>query len=108
MRPTTISRAIPARALPMSAPDLAASRAQRFEPRAARANAVVDAHLAPALAGLRGGEPQLAAGIEAIAPHLEWVTYDAYPRDLIGDGFAEGHAFASVIGEWRTAAGRRL
>jgi hypothetical protein len=77
---------------------LAAARAQRFEPHAAMASTIADAHLEPALASLRAGEPQLAAVIEVIAPHLQWVTYDAYPRDLIGDGFAEGHAFASVIG----------
>ena len=77
---------------------LAASRAQRFEPHAARASAVVEAHLEPALASLCAGESQLAARIEAIAPHLEWISYDAYPREQIGDAFAEGHAFASVIG----------
>jgi hypothetical protein len=75
-----------------------ASRGRAFEPRRARTNTVVDTHLEPALASLRAGEPQLAARIEAIAPHLEWITYDAYPREQIGDAFAEGHAFASVIG----------
>jgi hypothetical protein len=77
---------------------LAASRGRAFSPGRTRANAVVDAHLAPALVGLRARESELAASIDAIAPHLEWVTYDAYPRDQIGDAFAEGHAFASLIG----------
>jgi hypothetical protein len=30
---------------------------------------------------------------------LLWVTYDAYPRAEIGEAFAAGHAFASIIGE---------
>ena len=78
---------------------LAASRGQVFSSGRSRASAVVDAYLAPALGDLRAEESELAASIEAIAPHLEWVTYDAYPRDQIGNAFAEGHAFASIIGE---------
>ena len=77
---------------------LAASRGRAFSPGRTRANAVVDAYLAPALGDLRGRESELAASIDAIAPHLEWVTYDAYPRDQIGNAFAEGHVFASIIG----------
>lgn len=61
-------------------------------------NAVMAAHLAPALAALTESHPALAAAIAAAAPHLYWVTYDAYPRDQIGEAFATGHAFASLIG----------
>ena len=61
-------------------------------------NAVMAAHLAPALAALAPTHPSLASAIAAAAPHLDWVTYDAYPRDQIGEAFATGHAFASLIG----------
>lgn len=61
-------------------------------------NAVVDQWLAPALTALGATHPGLAAAIAGAAPHLPWVTYDAYPRALIGDAFATGHAFASLIG----------
>ena len=43
-------------------------------------------------------EPVLADAIAAVSPFLGWITYDAYPRDLIGSEFADGHAFGSVIG----------
>jgi len=61
-------------------------------------NPTVAAHLAPALEELRSTHPALAQAIAAAAPHLDWITYDAYPRDQIGAAFAEGHAFASLIG----------
>ena len=63
-----------------------------------RANVVADRWLAPALAPLAATHPDLAAAIAAAAPLLEWITYDAYPRDQIGDSFATGHAFASIRG----------
>jgi hypothetical protein len=78
---------------------LAASRAQPFTPRRPRASAIVDAHLQPALDQLRAGEPRLAASIEAVAPLIHWITYDAYPRERIGADFADGHAFGSIVGE---------
>ena len=62
-------------------------------------NAVVGAHLQTALDALDVTHPALAATIAAAAPHLQWVTYDLYPRALIGDAFATGHAFASIAGE---------
>ncbi len=62
-------------------------------------NPVVAAHLAPALATLDPTHPALAAAIRDAAPHLNWVTYDAYPPDEIGEAFRTGHAFASLIGE---------
>ncbi len=66
---------------------------------APRPNPVVAAWLDPALAALAATHPALARAIRTAAPHLCWVTYDAYPRALIGDAFATGHAFASLRGE---------
>jgi Dimethlysulfonioproprionate lyase len=63
-----------------------------------RRNNVVDQFLAPALAALKAAQPHLAEAIATAAPQLPWASYDAYPRDLIGDAFATGHAFASLIG----------
>lgn len=63
-----------------------------------RPNAVVDAWLGPALALVEKDQPVLAAAIAAVQDQLEWITYDAYPLDLIGAGFAKGHAFASIVG----------
>ncbi|MEI2805782.1 dimethylsulfonioproprionate lyase family protein [Albidovulum sp.] len=62
-------------------------------------NPVVTAQLARALAALDPSRPALAAAIRNAAPHLPWVTYDAYPPDEIGEAFRTGHAFASLIGE---------
>ncbi|WP_413874385.1 dimethylsulfonioproprionate lyase family protein [Albidovulum sp.] len=62
-------------------------------------NPVAAAQLAPALAALAPGHPALAAAIGDAAPHLNWVTYDAYPPDEIGEAFRTGHAFASLIGD---------
>lgn len=76
---------------------LAAARGGPVVP-GGRPNAVMAAHLAPALTTLAPTHPALAAAIAGAAPHLDWVTYDAYPRDQIGAAFAEGHAFASVVG----------
>jgi hypothetical protein len=61
-------------------------------------NAVADRWLAHALATLSKTYPALATAIAAAAPLLEWVAYDAYPRALIGEAFATGHAFASILG----------
>jgi Dimethlysulfonioproprionate lyase len=61
-------------------------------------NAVADQWLAPALASLTVDQPVLARAIAGAADHLSWVTYDLYPRDQIGDAFATGHAFASIMG----------
>lgn len=62
-------------------------------------NTVVDRWLAPALATLDDGHLGLAQAIAAAAPLLEWQRYDAYPPDEIGPAFAEGHAFAPVLGD---------
>jgi Dimethlysulfonioproprionate lyase len=61
-------------------------------------NAVVDHWLSPAVEALRADCPALAQSILQAADQLEWVTYDAYPLDQIGPGFASGHAFASLLG----------
>lgn len=63
-----------------------------------RPNAVVDAWLPAAIAALAPAQPVLAATIAAAVGELEWVTYDAYPLDEIGESFAKGHAFASLLG----------
>lgn len=76
---------------------LAAARGPVTLPKPAR-NSVVDEWLGPALGQLGETHPELASAIEAAAPHLDWVTYDAYDPALIGDGFRSGHAFASLIG----------
>lgn len=54
-------------------------------------------HLPMALAAMPNRP--LAQAIEAALPHLRWITYDVYPRDDIGADFADGHAFASLVGE---------
>lgn len=65
----------------------------------ARSNAVVDDFLAEALASLTTTHPALAYAIAAAAPLLQWITYDAYPADQIGEAFRHGHAFASLVGQ---------
>jgi hypothetical protein len=62
------------------------------------ANAVLDVHLPAALAGLLVTHPALARAIAAAAPYLNWITYDGYGPE-IGAAFAQGHCFASIIGE---------
>jgi hypothetical protein len=54
--------------------------------------------LEPALREASGFQPQLAAAIAKAAPHLTWVSYDAYSQSEIGDSFADSHAFASITG----------
>ncbi|MFZ1471243.1 MAG: dimethylsulfonioproprionate lyase family protein [Paracoccaceae bacterium] len=63
------------------------------------ANAVLAAHLDPALQALAADHPGLAAAIAAAAPHLRWIPYDGYPPDQIGEGFAKGHAYAPLVGD---------
>ncbi|MGQ0564455.1 MAG: dimethylsulfonioproprionate lyase family protein [Gemmobacter sp.] len=62
-------------------------------------NPVVTRHLGTALAALEATHPALSAAIAAAAPHLRWITYDAYPRAQIGDAFAMGHAYAYIADE---------
>lgn len=44
------------------------------------------------------GYPALAEAIAVIEPQLQWISYDHYPRALIGEGFATGHSYAALIG----------
>lgn len=67
-------------------------------PMPRRQNKVVTDWLVPALALVRNTHPALADAIAAAAEHLEWITYDLYPREEIGEAFAEGHAYASIRG----------
>lgn len=62
-------------------------------------NAVRDAHLPAALAALAPTHPALAQTIAAAAPYLRWISYDGYDPALIGPYFAQGHAYASILGE---------
>jgi len=64
----------------------------------AAGNAVLSTHLPAALAALAQTHPDLATAIAEAAPWLTWITYDAYGPE-IGESFAKGHAFASLIGE---------
>ena len=57
------------------------------------------ADLDMALEAMRDTDSALAKAIADVSPHLNWVTCDFYPREEIGADFADGHAFASVIGE---------
>jgi Dimethlysulfonioproprionate lyase len=67
---------------------------------AASPNPTVLTHLDSALIGTHnGGQPRLASAIAAVAPLLNWVTYDLYPRAEIGEAMATGHAFTTLIGE---------
>jgi hypothetical protein len=65
----------------------------------AKENAVVAAHLPPALEAMEAQHPALAGAIAAAAPLLNWITYDGYDPALIGADFATGHAYCSLIGE---------
>ena len=57
----------------------------------------VCSYLDTALASMH--DRDLAEAITVAAPLLKWVTYAPYPRADIGAAFADGHAFASLIGE---------
>lgn len=54
-------------------------------------------HLDAALAHM--ANRSLAAAIARAGERLFWTVYDAYDPAAIGRDFAEGHAFASIIGE---------
>jgi hypothetical protein len=77
---------------------IGAARSGKVTLQVPHPSAVVAKHLDVALAELRLTHAALAAAIAAAAPRLHWVTYDAYPRDEIGEAFATGHAFASLVG----------
>lgn len=44
------------------------------------------------------GETALADAIRGAMPHLRWLAYDPYPRELIGERYAKNHAVAVIIG----------
>ncbi len=67
-----------------------------------RPNAVIAAHLGDALAALAQTHLALAQAIAAAAPYLTWHPYDSYPIADIGEAFANGQAYASLIGETAT------
>jgi len=48
------------------------------------------------------GRKDLATAISDAASLLRWVPYDSYPRHLIGEAFADAHAFASLA-EYRVS-----
>ncbi len=77
---------------------IAAARGGAVIPPLPSRNPVVDAHLDAALGAVERTHPALASAIFAAAPLLRWVTYDEYPRAEIGETFATGHAFTSLIG----------
>lgn len=74
--------------------------------RAGVRHPICEAHLGAALAALGPTRPALAAAIALAAPHLDWVSYDLYPPEAIGPDFANGHAFASLIGGGAPIAAR--
>ena len=71
-----------------------------------RPNGVIAAHLGDALAPLTETHLALAQAIAAAAPYLCWKPYDRYPVADIGAAFAQGHAYASLIGEDATIPAR--
>lgn len=54
-------------------------------------------HLDEALLSVTGADA-LCRAIKDIRPQLGWVTYDAYPREMIGTRFPAAHAFVTLIG----------
>ena len=64
-----------------------------------RAHPVIAAHLGDALAPLAATHLALAQAVAMAAPHLTWKAYDGYPVEQIGESFAGGQAYASLIGE---------
>jgi hypothetical protein len=65
----------------------------------AQSNAVVARWLKPALETVASDQPLLASAIGDAAGQLKWVTYDDYPPEQIGEGFAGNHAYATIKGE---------
>ena len=78
---------------------LAPAFSQQSRPRPGPVNPLVAAHLPAALAALASADAALCSAIAGAAPHLSWITYDAYDPAEIGPDFPHGHAFASLVGE---------
>lgn len=57
-------------------------------------------HLEQALTLLGAdGYAALGEALRDASPHLAWTLYDLYPREAIGEAFADGHAYACLIGD---------
>lgn len=78
---------------------IARFRTGTYIPALQHANAVVEQHMSVALRELAKSEPSLAEVIAAAAPYLDWITYDLYDIERIGQGFAGSHAYCSIIGD---------
>ena len=74
-------------------------RGSPCQPAPGPANDIVARYLPEALAKAATTGPSLAAALVAAAPHLHWITYDLYDPAQIGAAFAQGHAYASLVGE---------
>ena len=59
---------------------------------------VLTTHLPAAIAAFEADHPALALALAAATPHLHWITYDLYGPE-IGEEFARGHAYTTLIGE---------
>ena len=77
---------------------LAPALRQTALPQPGPVNPVTLRHLPAALAAVETTRPALAREIAAAAPHLDWITYDAYDPAQIGPYFPGAHAFASLVG----------
>jgi Dimethlysulfonioproprionate lyase len=56
--------------------------------------------LCAALELLHGdGHATLSNAIAAASDNLNWITYDLYPRHEIGEAFASGHSYCSIMGD---------
>ncbi|MBI1172586.1 hypothetical protein GC209_14410 [bacterium] len=70
--------------------------------------ALVAEHLGAALDGLGRTHLALAQAIAAAAPHLHWRPYDSYPEAEIGTLFAQGHSYATLMGEHANIAAQHF
>jgi len=78
---------------------LARWRGGRVHLRPSRLAPALD-QVGPALEALAAdGRAPLAGAIDDALGALSWRCYDRYPRQAIGEAFASGHAFASILGE---------
>ncbi|QYK42087.1 MAG: hypothetical protein KF887_02820 [Paracoccaceae bacterium] len=62
------------------------------------AHPVVDRWMPAALDAMSPDHAALRGAIAAAAPLLDWQVYDGYPLSEIGEDFAMGHAFATLMG----------
>lgn len=78
---------------------IARFRSGTYVPASQHANPVVTQHMPVALRELAKSEPSLAGLIASATPYLDWITYDLYDIEKIGEGFAGSHAYCSIIGD---------